>query len=101
MIFDAINRFIGVIEKIGDKVEAAADKTSTDLASIMTEFRTDRINMMNEFRNDRETTRTAHKLEVENQTQIYKAQLDAVMSSNQKILDSFIDVSSKRLIVEK
>lgn len=71
MMMDVVKNFIDVVKGLGDKMEAASEKTSKDLADIMTEFR-----------EDRKLSREAHKMEIE-----------GLLNNNERMINQFISMT--------
>lgn len=76
---DVVKDFVDVVRGLGDKIEAASEKTSKDLA-----------NIMSEFREDRKLSREAHKLEIE-----------GLLNNNERMINQFINMTKGNSIVIK
>lgn len=76
VMIDVVKNFVDVVKGLGDKIEAASEKTSKDLAAIMTEFR-----------EDRRLSREAHKVEIE-----------SLLSNNERMVNQFINMTKGGLV---
>lgn len=76
VMIDVVKNFVDVVKDLGDKIEAASEKTSKDLAAIMTEFR-----------EDRRLSREAHKVEIE-----------SLLSNNERMVNQFINMTKGGLV---